>query len=132
MLTDKDILSFVRKCRKETAGKRAGMVSQHIMQQKDFILFVYSFSFIALSIGSMFLARFDIKFSVPWKWMSLFGLSGGIATWGQMLLISRGYDAEFYAWYVTFLIIPQLFLIEFSRAASVAAEFAFIVWIALA
>jgi hypothetical protein len=99
------------------------MVKQLILQQMDYIYFIYGLAFLLL--GVVCTATGIRKVTLfPLTWLGLFGFSHGLNEWLDMLVISRGDGTVFAAIRILLMGMSYLFLLEFgcSGLKSVAGK----------
>ena len=72
------------------------MVKQLILQQMDYIYFIYGLAFVLLGVVCTATGIRKVT-SFPLTWLGLFGFSHGLNEWLDMLVISRGDSIVFAA-----------------------------------
>jgi len=96
-------------------------LSGFISSQKDYLLFFCGLAFISLAIMLFTLDRCSRSF-FPWKFLTLFSLLHGISEWLDMLAGSFGDSGSFTVTRYAVMTASGLFLAEFGRKGSAAAE----------
>ena len=90
-------------------------MSNHlIVQQMDYIFFVYGLAFILLGVICS-ATRIRKITALPLTWLGLFGFSHGFHEWLDMLVISRGDSVIFSAFRLLIMGLSFVFLLEFGR-----------------
>jgi two-component system sensor histidine kinase/response regulator len=91
------------------------MLKHLILQQMDYIYFVYGLAFILLGVICTATGIRKIT-TFPLAWLGLFGFSHGINEWLDMLVISQGDGTTFAAFRLLIMGMSFAFLLEFGRA----------------
>ena len=95
------------------------MFKHLILQQMDYIFFVYGLAFILLGVVC-FATHYRKTTTFPLRWLGLFGFSHGINEWLDMLVISQGDGIMFSALRLLMMGVSFVFLLEFGRAGLLA------------
>jgi len=90
------------------------MIKYLILQQLDYIFFVYGLAFILLGVVC-FATQYRKVTSFPLLWLGLFGFSHGINEWLDMLVISHGDGIVFSSLRLLVMGSSFVFLLEFGR-----------------
>ncbi len=97
------------------------MFKQIILQQMDYVFFVYGLAFVLLGVVCI-ATRFRKVTSLPLMWLGLFGVAHGVNEWLDMLVISQGDGSFFSSLRLIIMGISFVFLLEFGRNSSSAAS----------
>jgi hypothetical protein len=90
------------------------MTYKFLLNQMDYIYFLYGLSLIFLSVVCYKLKR-EKKSDLPWLWLSLFGLTHGLSKWLEFLTIITGPIVIIDTIKLCLLISSYLFLLNFGR-----------------
>ena len=93
------------------------MFKQIILQQMDYVFFVYGLAFVLLGVVCI-AARFRKITRLPLVWLGLFGIAHGINEWLDMLVISLGDGSVFSTIRLLIMGVSFFFLLEFGRTGS--------------
>ncbi len=89
-------------------------MQQNLLENMDYIFFVYGLAFVLLAGVCLPLMRRNVD-SFPWLWLGLFGLVHGINEWLDMIAVSQGDNPNF-AWArIIIMTASFFFLLEFGR-----------------
>jgi len=91
------------------------MLKHLILQQMDYIFFVYGLAFILLGVVCIATGIRKVT-AIPLTWLGLFGFSHGINEWLDMLVISQGDGTAFAAARLLIMGLSFVFLLEFGRS----------------
>jgi len=93
------------------------MVSTFLQIQMDYIFFFYGLAFLFLAATTWALSYREDR-QLPWKWLSLFGLTHGLNEWLDMFAFSIEDTPSYSVFRFMVMVISFLFLIEFARSGS--------------
>ena len=88
-----------------------------VLQQTDYIYFVYGLSFLLFGCVCFYLSRRNAAFA-PWQWLGAFGMLHGIKEWLDLAAMCLGDDPNRQWLRLTVLTLSYLCLCEFGRQTS--------------
>ena len=98
----------------------AGMTA-FVLQQTDYIYFVYGLSFLLLGSVCFYLSRSNAAFA-SWQWLGAFGMFHGIKEWLDLAAMCLGDDPNRQWLRLAVLTLSFLCLCEFARRTTSASR----------